>query len=134
MTCLDHSLTHTVSEHPLTVNMLKGGKILAESAWERFNHIFSSLWENLICKISPLVRCWILGVFGKTLTANDKHPVRDCGNLSSLIQMQSSLKPKTFAKSFAPFLESTSNFKRFEQKDDRHCYFILEITDCEWLG
>ena len=78
--------------------------------------------------------CSILGVFGKTLTANDKHPVRDCENLSSLIQMESSLKPKTFADSFVPFLEFTSNFKRFEEKYDRHSYFVSEITDCQRLA
>ena len=32
---------------------------------------------------------------------------------------------------FVPFLESTSNFKHFETKDDSHSYFISDITDCE---
>ena len=45
--------------------------------------------------------------------------------------MQLSLKRKTFSDFFVPFLESTSNFKRFEEKYDLHSYFILEITDCE---
>ena len=31
-------------------------------------------------------------------------------------------------------LEPTLNFKHFEKKDDRHSYFISEITDCERLG
>ena len=76
----------------------------------------------------------MLGVFRNTLTANDKYPVRDCVNLLSPIQMQLSLKPTIFSHFFVPFLESTSNFKHFEKKDDRHSYFISEITDCERVG
>ena len=76
----------------------------------------------------------MLGVFRNTLTANDKYPVRDCVNFSSLIQMQVSLKPTIYSGFFVPFLESTSNFKHFEKKDDRHTYFISEITECEKLG
>ena len=76
----------------------------------------------------------MLGVFRNTLTSNDKYPVRDCVNLLSPIQMQLSLKPTIFSHFFVPFLESTSNFKHFEKKDDRHSYFISEITDSERLG
>ena len=76
----------------------------------------------------------MLGVFRNTLTANENDPVQECENLSSPIQMQFSLKPKTFSDFFIPFLESTSNFKLFPKKDDRHTYFISEITECEILG
>ena len=48
--------------------------------------------------------------------------------------MELSLKPITFSDFLVPFLESTSNFKHFEKKDDRHTYFISEITECEKLG
>ena len=73
-------------------------------------------------------------MFRNTLAANDKYPVRDCVNLSSPIQMQLSSKPIIFSDSFVPFLEFTSNFKGFEKKDDRHSYFISEITDYERVG
>ena len=69
-----------------------------------------------------------------TFTGNDKYSFQDYENLSSAIQMQVSLKPKTFADSFVPYLESTSNFKRFEKEDDRDTYFISKITDCQRLG
>ena len=71
--------------------------------------------------------------FPNTLTANDKYPARDSENFSSPIQMQFSLKPKTFSDFFVSFHESTSNFKNFERKDDCQSYFISEITDCERL-
>ena len=48
--------------------------------------------------------------------------------------MELSLKPTIFSDFFVPFLESTSNFKHFEYKDDRDTYFIYEITECERLG
>ena len=73
-------------------------------------------------------------MFCNTLTANENDPVKECENLSSPIQMEFSLKPKTFSDFFISFLESTSNFKHFEKKDDRHTYFISEITECERLG
>ena len=73
-------------------------------------------------------------MFRNTLTANDKYPVRDCVNLSSPIQLQLSLKQTVCSNFFVPFLQSTSNFKHFEKEDDRHSYFISEITECERLG
>ena len=73
-------------------------------------------------------------MFRNTLTANDNYPVQDCGNLSSPIQMVLSLKPKLFSDFFVPFVESTSNFKHLEKKEDRHSYFISEITHCERVG
>ena len=48
--------------------------------------------------------------------------------------MQLSLKPKIGSDFLARFHEATSNFKHFEKKDDRHTYFILEITECKKLG
>ena len=62
------------------------------------------------------------------------YPVQDYENLSSPIQMQLFLQPKTFIDSFVPFLASPSNFKHFEKKNDRHSYFISKITGYENLG
>ena len=84
-----------------------------KSAKEDIHRIFSSLWETLIWKISPLVICQILGVFCNTLTANDNFSVQDFGNLSSPIQMELYLKPTIFTDFFVSFLETISNFKHF---------------------
>ena len=78
-------------------------------------------------------------MFRNTLTADDKYCFRDLEKLLSATQTEFSLKPKTFRHFFfffffLPFLESTSNFKHFEKKDDRHSSFITEITGCERLG
>ena len=84
--------------------------------------------------MSPLEVGEIFRVFLNTLTAEHKYPVQDCQNLQLPIQMQLSEKRKTFSESFVTFQESTSNFKQFERKDDRHSQSISEIADCEKLG
>ena len=76
----------------------------------------------------------ILGLFRNTLTANDNCPLEDSVNFLSPIRMEFYLKPTIFSEFFVSFLESTSNFKHFEKKDDRHSYFISEITECEERG
>ena len=48
---------------------VRGFLILVKLAWEHFYHIFSSLLEEMIRKISPLLKFEILGVFVNTLTA-----------------------------------------------------------------
>ena len=57
-----------------------------------------------------------LSVFLNTLTADGKYLVEDWQNLQLPMQMQLSEKHKTFCEFFVPSLESSSNFKRFEQK------------------
>ena len=73
-------------------------------------------------------------MFRSIFTANDNYPVQDSGNFSCAIQMHWSFKPKNFSDFFVLFLESTSNVKHFEKKDDCHTYFIWEITEYEKLG
>ena len=72
-------------------------------------------------------------MFRNTLTANDNYNVQDFWNLSFRIEMELYLKQTIFADLFVSFLETTSNFKNFEKNDDRHSYFILEITDSDRL-
>ena len=75
----------------------------------------------MICKISPWLKLEILEVFVNTLTADDKYPFWDCENLKFPIQMQLSQKQKNFSEFFVPFMESSSNSKHFQKKDDRDC-------------
>ena len=65
--------------------------------------------------MTPIEFNEILGVLVKTLTTNDKYRVLDCEKLPLPIQMQLSEKRKGFSQSFAPFLESTSNFKHLKE-------------------
>ena len=81
---------------------------------------FSSFSGKLISKLSPLVMAEILRVFVNILTPDDNYRVRDSENLTLPNQMQLSEKRETLSKFFVPFLNSTSNFKHFERKNDRH--------------
>ena len=99
---------------------VKGSQKLVKSSWEHFYQIFTSLCWEMIRKISPLFKFENIGVFLNTWTADYKYSVPDCENLQFPIQMQLSSKPKTFSELFLPLMESKSNFKHFEKKDDRH--------------
>ena len=70
--------------------------------------------------MSPLVLREILRVFLNTLTGDAKYSVEVWENLPLPIQVELSEKRKTFSEFFVPFLESTSNFKCFQRKYDRH--------------
>ena len=80
-------------KHPLTVNMLKEPKLLQyehESTFILFfHHSARACFEKHLPQLYET-----LGVF--PLTANDKYPFRDCENFACRIQMQLSLKKKTF--------------------------------------
>ena len=54
--------------------------------------------------------------------------------MPTLVKMQFPWKLETFSHFFLPFLETKWNFEHFEKKDDRHSYFISEITDSQRVG
>ena len=62
----------------------------------------------------------MVGVFLNTFTSDGKYPLEGCGNFQFPFQTQLSEKRESFAEVFVRFLDSTSNFKHFEKKDDRH--------------
>ena len=99
---------------------VEASQTLAKFQWECFCHDFSPFSGKWIWKISTLVLRESLVLFVNRLTANGKYPVQDCESLPLPIQMQLSEKQKTSSQCFVPFLESTSNFTRFEKKDE--CY------------
>ena len=61
----------------------------------------------------------ILGVFVKTLTANVKYPIQDCGNFPLPIQMHLPSKGKTFSE-FLFNLWSLHQILTILGKCDRH--------------
>ena len=99
---------------------VKGSQTLVKSSWQHFYHIFTSLCWEMIRKISPLFKFENIRLFLNTWTADYKYSVPDCENLQFPIQMQLSSKPKIFSGLFLPLMESKSNFKHFQKKDDRH--------------
>ena len=67
---------------------VKGSLTLRTSAWQHLYHIFSSLWEQMIWKMSPLMKFEGLGALVNTLTADEKYTVMDCQNLQFPIQIR----------------------------------------------
>ena len=61
---------------------------LVGSSWEYFYHIFSSLWGEMIWKISLWLKFQMIGLFVNTWNADYKYPVTDCENLPFPIQIQ----------------------------------------------
>ena len=60
-----------------------------------------------------------------------------CANRDNLMQpinMQLSLKIKSFSEFFPAFSKSRLNFEHFQIKDDAHSLFICEVTACENRG
>ena len=93
---------------------VKSYQMVAKSPSERFYDVFHD------SRGSSFGKSEILGVFVNILTADARYPIQDCENWQLPIQMQLSQKRKTFSLFFVPFLESTSNFKGLEKKDDCH--------------
>ena len=61
-----------------------------------------------------------LGLFVNTLTVDDKHYMLKRKNLTQPIQIQLSLKEKTFSKFFFAFLKSILNYKHLPKKHEPH--------------
>ena len=82
LTIQRHLKTSFYSQH------VKRFQTLIKSSWEHFSHIFWSLWEEIIWKISTSLNFHIIGLFANTWTADYKYPVPDCENLPFPIQIQ----------------------------------------------
>ena len=80
-------------------------------------------------KKSLLLKCKILGLLVKTLTADYKYPVLHRNNLTIPIQMQLSQKQKTFSEFLVAFLKSRLHLECFEIKDNSHRFCVFKITD-----
>ena len=84
--------------------------------WQHFHHIFCSLLARYTWKKFLLAIFSPFAMFVKTLTADDKYSLPNSENLQKTIKMQLSKILKTFSRSFAELVQSTSNFKHFEKK------------------
>ena len=109
----------------------KCAQTLLKFAWQNLYHIYWSLWRQLTFKKFLLVICKIWRLFPNTLSADRKYSLFNRDNLTQPIQMQLSLKQKTFYQFFAAFLKSSLNFEHIFKKDDLNCWCISEIADPE---
>ena len=110
---------------------VKGSQILVKSAWPHFYYIFSSLWGKLNWNIFLLVICKIFGLFGNTMTADNKYSLRSSENLLQPIQMKLSKNQRTFSNFFAHFWNKQQILNILKKKDYPHNLYIFEITEYE---
>ena len=112
----------------------KRAQRLLKFAWQHLYHIYSSLRRQLTCKKSLLVICKIPRLFRNTLSGDGKYSLFNRDNLTQPIQMQVSLKQKTFSEFFSAFLKTSLKFEHFQKKDDSPSLGISEITESEKEG
>ena len=75
-----------------------------------------------------LALCKFLRLLVNTLTDDEKYSLLYRENLAQPIQLQLSLKRKTFSHFSSAFLKYTLNFAHFQIKDCPHSRCISQIT------
>ena len=78
---------------------------------------FSSFWEKLILKMSPLLLRETLGVFLNTLATEGEYPIEDWQKLSLPMQMQLSETRQIFSQFCCSLYGLCINFKAFWTKN-----------------
>ena len=73
-------------------------------------------------------------MFVNILTADEKHSLLNRDNLRQPIQMQISLKQKTFSQFVSGFLKSGLSFEYFFKKYGSHSLCISKITNSQKCG
>ena len=86
------------------------------------------------CKKSSLVRCEVLRLFVKTLTADDNYSGSNMQSLPQLFQTPLSQKQETFSGFFIAFLKCAWKIENFQRKDEYPSLIISEIIDAEKRG
>ena len=85
-------------------------------------------------KTSPLARPEILGLFGKTFTADRMYSRHRWQKLHKQVQTLLSHKRRTFSEIFIAFLESRKNLAHFEKNDQLHSLNNSKVIDSEKCG
>ena len=73
-------------------------------------------------------------MFVTTLIVDDKYSDKDFDYFATLNSNKLISKRKIFSKFLILSEERTSNFKQFENKDNRHSQCMSEITGCAKLA
>ena len=97
-------------------------------------HFYWTLLRQLSYKKSLLVICKISRLFPNTLSGDGNCSLLNRDKLTQPIQMQVSLKQKTFSQFFSGFLKSSLNFEHFHKKHDSHSWAISKMTESEKQG
>ena len=88
-------------------------------------HIYWPIWSQLSSKTS-------LGLFVNRLTAAQKYSLINRDNLTQPVEMQFSLKLKTFSKFFFAFSKCRLNFEHFEKKMTLKADAFWKLRKLSW--
>ena len=135
---LEDSATYTSKRSclrtPFANEGVNGFHTVLKSARHHYYPLFSSIRGKLSSKESALVRCEILRMFVKTLTADDKCSGSNMQSLPQQFQTPLSQKQKIFSGFFIPFLKCAWNLEHFQKEDEYPSLIISEIIDDEKCG
>ena len=112
---------------PLESESVHGFQTPLKPALQHLYPNFPLNQEKLSLKTSLLVRSQILGLFGKTLTANHMYFRHKWEKFRQEAEIISSQKRKTFSLNSIAFLQATQNFVHFEKEDQLHSLNISEV-------
>ena len=111
-----------------------GLQILLKSARHYYYPIAPWIGDKLSCKKSTLVKFEILGLFVKTLSADEKYSSRNIQNLTQQLQTTMSQKQKTFYRICITYVKSRTSSDDFVKKDESTSLNIYEIIYAEKSG
>ena len=109
----------------------KWDQTLLKPQGQNLERIYWSLWRQLNWKKSLLVIYKGLRFSFSTLTTGDRYSLLNRENLAQPIQLQLSLKQKTFSKVLSAFSKFRLKSEYFQKEDDTECWCISEITNSE---
>ena len=101
---------------PLDTQHAKSCQTLLISARKQFYHFLPSLWSTGSWKVSFLLIFEILGLFGSTLTADEKNSLRNSENLGQPLQMHLSNNQKNLFPTFCFISKVYFNFLKIFKK------------------
>ena len=115
---LEDSATYTSKRSclrtPFANEGVNGFQTLLKSARHHYYPLFSSIRGKLSSKESALVRCEILRMFIKTLTADDNYSGSNMQSLAQQFETSLSQKEKDFFRFFIEFLKCAWNLEHFQ--------------------
>ena len=128
---LNKCIKSRLSEDPLTNKMGNGSKYCCNLNESTFTIFINHCERNCVRKSLFQWHNKILRLLFNTLTAVDKHYLLNGENLTQSIQIQLSLKQKTFSEFVFEFWKSILNFRDFPKRGDSHSWYFSEIKGSE---
>ena len=128
--------TRSCFRTPFGNQRVNGFQTPLKVARHHYYHFFPWISGKLSLKKTTLLWSYILRLFAKTLTGDDKYSCRNMQNFMQQLQTLLSEKRKTFSGFYNEILKCVWNLQHFEKKDEFPSLIISEIIvsdrGCYW--